>query len=89
VVIIQGPLSTAVMLSSTVASCTLACYIEIGAHRMVYHCFPHIYANVDYANGLTQEQLDAVRIYKLGRCNDFYLTHVPRDYRFALSRSND
>lgn len=49
--------------SSTVFSCTLACYIEIGAHRLVYHYFPHKYANVEYANGLTQEQLDAVRIH--------------------------
>ena len=53
----------AVTLTSTVASCALACYIEIGAHRMVYHYFPHKYANVEHANGLTQEQLDAVRIY--------------------------
>jgi hypothetical protein len=55
----------AVTLSSTVASCTLACYIEIGAHRMVYHYFPYRYANVEYANGLTQEQLDAVRTYNV------------------------
>jgi len=55
----------AVTLSSTVASCTLACYIEIGAHRIVYHYFPQKYANVEHANGLTQEQLDAVRIYKV------------------------
>jgi hypothetical protein len=53
----------AVTLTSTVASCTLACYIEIGAHRVVYHYFPYKYANVKYANGLTQEQLDAVRIH--------------------------
>ncbi len=53
----------AITFSSTVFSCTLACYIEIGAHRLVYHYFPHKYANVEYANGLTQEQLDAVRIH--------------------------
>ena len=53
----------AITFSSTVFSCTLACYIEIGAHRLVYHYFPHKYANVEYANGLTQEQLEAVRIH--------------------------
>ena len=54
----------AITLTSTVVSCALACYIEIGAHRLVYHYFPHKYANVEHANGLTQEQLDAVRIYR-------------------------
>ena len=53
----------AMTLTSTVASCTLACYIEIGAHRAVYRFFPHKYANVTNANGLSQEQLDAVRIH--------------------------
>lgn len=53
----------AITFSSTVFSCTLACYIEIGAHRLVYHYFPHKYANVEHANGLTQEELDAVRIH--------------------------
>jgi len=41
----------------------LACYIEMGAHRAVYRFFPHKYANVTNANGLSQEQLDAVRIH--------------------------
>jgi hypothetical protein len=54
----------AITLTSTVASCFLACYIEIGAHRLVYYYFPHKYANVEHASGITQEQLDAVRIYK-------------------------
>jgi hypothetical protein len=54
----------AITLTSTVASCALACYIEIGAHRLVYYYFPHKYANIQHANGITQEQLDAVRIYK-------------------------
>jgi hypothetical protein len=52
----------AITLTSTVFSCVLACYIEIGAHRLVYRYFPHKYANVQQANGLTQAQLDAVRI---------------------------
>ena len=55
----------AITLSSTVVSCTLACYIEIAGHRAVYKYFPHKYANVDYAPGLTQEQLDAVRIHAI------------------------
>ena len=54
----------AITLGSTVVSCLLACYIEAGAHRLVYRYFPHKYANVDQAYGLTQEQLDAVRIYR-------------------------
>jgi len=60
----------AVTLSSTVVSCTMACYIEIGAHRVVYHYFPHKYVNVEYANGLTQEQLDAVRIHRVNNNNN-------------------
>ncbi len=32
---------------------------------MVYHYFPQKYATVDYANGLTQEQLDAVRLHSI------------------------
>jgi hypothetical protein len=55
----------AITLTSTVFSCVLACYIEIGAHRLVYRYFPHRYANVQQANGLTQAQLDAVRIYNV------------------------
>lgn len=56
---------SAVTLGSTVFACVLACYIEVGAHRLVYLCFPHKYANVEYANGLTQEQLDAVKPHNL------------------------
>ena len=55
----------AITLTSTMVSCALACYIERGAHRAVYHYFPEKYANVDYANGLTQDQLNAVRVYRL------------------------
>jgi hypothetical protein len=60
----QTAKGAAVTLTSTVAACGLACYIEIGAHRLVYHYFPHKYANVEHANGLTQDQLDAVRVFK-------------------------
>ena len=68
--IFQGALKmtvkgAAMTLTSTVASCTLACYIEIGAHRVVYRFFPHKYANVTNANGLSQEQLDAVRVHNV------------------------
>jgi hypothetical protein len=48
-------------LASTTASCYLACQIEGSAHRLIYHYFPHKYANVEYANGLTQDQLGTAR----------------------------
>ena len=48
-------------MTSTCVSCYLACQIEVGAHRLVYKFFPEKYANINYANGLTQEQLDAAR----------------------------
>lgn len=47
-----------VTLASTVASCYLACQIEVHAHRFIYNHWPEKYATVDYANGLTQEELD-------------------------------
>eukprot|EP00980_Cylindrotheca_fusiformis_P009843 scaffold2177_cov115-Cylindrotheca_fusiformis.AAC.8 len=50
-----------ITLASTTASCYLACKIEVKAHQAVYHYFPEKYANVEHANGLTQEQLDAAR----------------------------
>jgi hypothetical protein len=52
---------SAVTLGSTGLACVLACYIEVGAHRLVYLCFPHKYAHIEHANGLTREQLDAVK----------------------------
>src|SRR5210317_1669414 len=48
----------AITLTSTAASCYLACQIESRAHRLIYHYDPTKYAHVEYANGLTQEQLD-------------------------------
>ena len=54
----------AVTLSSTVVACGFACLIEKGGHRLVYKYFPEKYATVEYANGLTQDQLDAVRVFK-------------------------
>jgi hypothetical protein len=53
-----------ITLASTTASCYLACQIEVRAHRFVYHYFPEKYADVEHANGLTQQQLDAVREYR-------------------------
>jgi hypothetical protein len=52
---------SAITLGSTVFACVVACYIEVGAHRLLYLCCPHKYAHVEYANGLSQEQLDAVK----------------------------
>jgi hypothetical protein len=51
----------AITFGSTLVSCGAACYIERGAHRLIYHYCPEKYANVEWANGLTQDQLDAVR----------------------------
>lgn len=51
----------AVTFGSTVFSCAAACGIERGANRMIYNYFPHKFANVDAANGITQEELDFVR----------------------------
>ncbi|KAG7368992.1 hypothetical protein IV203_031735 [Nitzschia inconspicua] len=55
----------AVTFGSTILSCMAACKIEQGANRLIYHYAPHKFANVEWANGLTQEQLDAVRIYQV------------------------
>mmetsp|Transcript_21939 Transcript_21939/g.62482 ORF Transcript_21939/g.62482 Transcript_21939/m.62482 type:complete len:231 (+) Transcript_21939:357-1049(+) len=51
-----------ITLGSTVASCVLAMHIESASHKFLYHYFPHKYANVEYAFGLTQRQLDAAHI---------------------------
>ncbi len=53
-----------VTFGSTIFSCMAACKIEQGANQMIYKYFPHKFANVEYANGLTKEQLDAVRMYR-------------------------
>lgn len=53
----------AVTLGSAVTSCVAACYIERGANRMVYRYFPHKFAQVEAASGITQEELDAVRVF--------------------------
>jgi len=49
-------------LGSTVAACYLAINVEVVAHRTIFHFYPQWYANVEHANGLTQEMLDSVRI---------------------------
>jgi hypothetical protein len=53
----------AITFGSTMFSCVAACYIELGANQMIYRFFPHKFAHVEAASGITQEQLDAVRIY--------------------------
>ncbi|KAL3939981.1 MAG: hypothetical protein SGBAC_005380 [Bacillariaceae sp.] len=47
-----------VTLASTVASCYLACQIEVHAHRFIYSHWPEKYATVEHANGLTHEELE-------------------------------
>jgi hypothetical protein len=51
----------AVTFGSTVFSCLAAVHIERGANRMIYKYYPHKFANVDAANGITQEELDFVK----------------------------
>lgn len=54
-----------VTLASTVASCYLACQIEVRAHRFIYNHWPEKYATVEHANGLTREELErAHQLYK-------------------------
>jgi hypothetical protein len=51
----------AITLGSTVISCGLAIQVEASAHRLLFWCAPEKYANVEYAYGLEQSQLDSVR----------------------------
>ena len=48
----------AVTFGSTLFSCVVACQIEKGANRMIYTYFPHKFANVKAASGITQEELE-------------------------------
>jgi hypothetical protein len=51
----------AITLGSTVISCGLAIQVEASAHRLLFWCAPEKYANVEYAYGLEQSQLDSVK----------------------------
>jgi hypothetical protein len=51
----------AITLGSTVLSCGLAIQVEKHTNRLFFHMAPHWYANVDYAYGITEEQLLSVR----------------------------
>ena len=53
----------AVTFGSTIFSCFVACNIEKGANRMIYKYYPHKFANVEAASGITQEELDFVKFY--------------------------
>ena len=52
---------------STVFSCVAACSIEKGANRMIYKYYPHKFANIEAASGITQEELDFVHFMYGGR----------------------
>jgi hypothetical protein len=52
-----------VTFGSTVFSIAMACEIEIKANRMIYTYFPHKFAYVERANGISQEELDFVHMY--------------------------
>jgi hypothetical protein len=53
----------AVTFGSTLFSCVVACQIEKGANRMIYTYFPHKFANVKAASGITQEELELANMY--------------------------
>ena len=48
---------------STIISVYVACNIEKGANQLIYKYMPYKFVDVEHANGLTKEQLDAVKIY--------------------------
>lgn len=50
-----------ITLGSMVISCTGALYVERTAHRTLFHFFPHWYSDVEYAFGLEDFELAAVR----------------------------
>ena len=53
-----------ITLGSTMISCYFAIEIEKMGHKAVYAVFPHKYALVESAPGLTEDQLLAVRVYR-------------------------
>lgn len=57
----------AVTFGSTVFSCAAACSIEKSANRMILKYYPHKFANVEAASGITQEELDFVHFMYGGR----------------------
>lgn len=52
----------AVTFGSTVFSCVVACHIEKGANRIIFKYYPHKFANVEAASGITKEELDFVNL---------------------------
>ena len=56
-----------VTFGSTVFSCVAACSIEKGANRMILKYYPHKFANVESASGITKEELDFVKMMYGGR----------------------
>jgi hypothetical protein len=51
----------AITLGSTVVSCGLAIQVEKSANRLLFYAAPHWYADVEYAYGISEEQLRSVR----------------------------
>ena len=51
----------AITLGSMVISCTGALVVEWTAHQTLFHLFPHWYSDVEYAFGLKDFELAAVR----------------------------
>lgn len=65
-----------VTFGSTVVSCVIACEIEKKTNRMIYAYFPHKFAHIKHASGITQDELDLAHMY-YGGANS--TTHVQQD----------
>lgn len=50
-----------ITLGSTAVSCMLAIQVERSAHRLLFSVAPHLYASVDHAYGLSEEDLQYAR----------------------------
>jgi hypothetical protein len=55
-----------ITLGSTVISCGLAIQVEKTANRIFFYAAPQWYANVEYAYGITDEELASVRHLRRG-----------------------
>jgi len=51
-----------VTVGSTFVACSLATEVEKSANRVLYWCAPEKYAYVEYAYGLTEDQLRKARL---------------------------
>ena len=78
----------AVTFGSTMFSCVAACNIEKGANRMILKYYPHKFANVEAASGITQEELDFVK-FIYGGSTVVAANQEMRESSFSTSSSTD